>query len=110
MRCVVVGICLFSSRMRHTKSALVTGGQTCALPILGKACGGGQKKRRKLTVASAWEKLVEEEADARLDQDEVSRVALSDAEENGIVFLDEIDKIAVSDVRGGSVKIGRAHV
>jgi ATP-dependent HslUV protease ATP-binding subunit HslU len=71
--------------------------------MMGKAFGGGQKKRRKLTVAAAWEKLVEEEADARLDQDEVSRVALLDAEENGIVFLDEIDKIAVSDVRGGSV-------
>ena len=71
--------------------------------MMGKAFGGAQKKRRKLTVAAAWEKLVEEEADARLDQDEVSRVALLDAEENGIVFLDEIDKIAVSDVRGGSV-------
>jgi ATP-dependent HslUV protease ATP-binding subunit HslU len=71
--------------------------------MMGKAFGGGQKKRRKLTVAAAWEKLVEEEADARLDQDEVSRVALADAEGNGIVFLDEIDKIAVSDVRGGSV-------
>ena len=65
--------------------------------------GGGQTKRRKLTVPAAWEKLVEEEADKRLDQDEVSRVALADAEANGIVFLDEIDKIAVSDVRGGSV-------
>ncbi|WBH15374.1 ATP-dependent protease ATPase subunit HslU [Sphingomonas radiodurans] len=65
--------------------------------------GGGQTKRRKLSVPSAWEKLVEEEADKRLDQDEVSRTALADAEANGIVFLDEIDKIAVSDVRGGSV-------
>jgi ATP-dependent HslUV protease ATP-binding subunit HslU len=71
--------------------------------MMGKAFGGGQKKRRKMTVAAAWDKLVEEEADARLDQDEVSRVALADAEANGIVFLDEIDKIAVSDVRGGSV-------
>ncbi|VVT04688.1 molecular chaperone and ATPase component of HslUV protease [Sphingomonas sp. EC-HK361] len=63
--------------------------------------GGGQQKRRKLTVPSAWEKLVEEEADKRLDQDEVSRVALADAEANGIVFLDEIDKIAMSEHRGG---------
>jgi ATP-dependent HslUV protease ATP-binding subunit HslU len=69
--------------------------------MMGKAFGGGQKKRRKLTVASAWEKLVEEEADARLDQDEVSRIALADAEANGIVFLDEIDKIAMSEHRGG---------
>jgi ATP-dependent HslUV protease ATP-binding subunit HslU len=68
-----------------------------------KSFGGQQLKRRKLGVRSAWEKLVEEEADKRLDQDEVSRVALADAEANGIVFLDEIDKIAVSDVRGGSV-------
>jgi ATP-dependent HslUV protease ATP-binding subunit HslU len=69
-----------------------------------KSLGGGQQlKRRKLGVRAAWDKLVEEEADKRLDQDEVSRVALADAEANGIVFLDEIDKIAVSDVRGGSV-------
>lgn len=65
--------------------------------------GQPQLKRRKLSVPKAWEKLVEEEADKRLDQDELSRAALADAEANGIVFLDEIDKIAVSDVRGGSV-------
>jgi ATP-dependent HslUV protease ATP-binding subunit HslU len=65
--------------------------------------GGNRTKRRKMTVRAAWSKLVDEEADKRLDQDEVSRVALQDAEQNGIVFLDEIDKIAVSDVRGGSV-------
>jgi ATP-dependent HslUV protease ATP-binding subunit HslU len=68
-----------------------------------KGLTGTPLKRRKLNVRSAWDKLVEEEADKRLDQDEVSRVALADAEANGIVFLDEIDKIAVSDVRGGSV-------
>jgi ATP-dependent HslUV protease ATP-binding subunit HslU len=71
--------------------------------IMSKAMGGGQLKRRKINVRTAWEKLLEEEADKRLDQDEVSRTALADAEANGIVFLDEIDKIAVSDVRGGSV-------
>ncbi|HYZ48729.1 MAG TPA: ATP-dependent protease ATPase subunit HslU [Sphingomonas sp.] len=71
--------------------------------LMSKAMGGGQLKKRKLNVRTAWEKLLEEEADRRLDQDEVSRQALTDAEANGIVFLDEIDKIAVSDVRGGSV-------
>ena len=68
-----------------------------------KGLGGPQLKRRKMNVHAAWAKLVEEEADKRLDQDDVARVALADAEANGIVFLDEIDKIAVSDVRGGSV-------
>ncbi len=71
--------------------------------MMGKAFGGNQMKRRKMSVPAAWAKLIEEEADKRLDQDDVARVALADAEANGIVFLDEIDKIAVSDVRGGSV-------
>ncbi|WP_411338717.1 ATP-dependent protease ATPase subunit HslU [Sphingopyxis sp. J-6] len=71
--------------------------------MLGKAMGGMPKKRRKLKVIDAATRLIEEEQDKRLDQDDVARVALADAEANGIVFLDEIDKIAVSDVRGGSI-------
>ncbi|XUU61857.1 ATP-dependent protease ATPase subunit HslU [Erythrobacter sp. HA6-11] len=71
--------------------------------MFGKAMGKKPTKRRKLKVPDAWDKLVDEEADKRLDQDDVARVALANAETNGIVFLDEIDKIAVSDVRGGSV-------
>jgi ATP-dependent HslUV protease ATP-binding subunit HslU len=78
------------------------GPQMINLGEMMKQFGGGQQlKRRKLTVAAAWEKLVEEEADKRLDQDDVNRVALADAEANGIVFLDEIDKIAMSEQRGG---------
>jgi ATP-dependent HslUV protease ATP-binding subunit HslU len=92
-----------------------TGGAPMEIPGMGGQVGminlgdimgrlGGQRmKKRKLQVRSAWTKLVEEEADKRLDQEDVARVALADAEANGIVFLDEIDKIAVSDVRGGSV-------
>ena len=71
--------------------------------MLGKAMGKSNLKRRKLKVPDAWDRLVEEEAEKRMDQDDVNRVALENAETNGIVFLDEIDKIAVSDVRGGSV-------
>ncbi len=71
--------------------------------MMGKAFGKTTAKRRKLKVPEAWDKLVDEEAEKRMDQDDVARVALANAETNGIVFLDEIDKIAVSDVRGGSV-------
>ena len=71
--------------------------------MLGKAMGKSPTKKRKLKVPDAWDRLVEEEAEKRMDQDDVARVALENAETNGIVFLDEIDKIAVSDVRGGSV-------
>jgi ATP-dependent HslUV protease ATP-binding subunit HslU len=71
--------------------------------MMGKALGRQTLKRRKLKVPEAWDKLVDEEAEKRMDHDDVARVALANAETNGIVFLDEIDKIAVSDVRGGSV-------
>jgi ATP-dependent HslUV protease ATP-binding subunit HslU len=71
--------------------------------MMSKAMGRQNLKRRKLKVPDAWDKLVDEEAERRMDQDDVARVALANAESNGIVFLDEIDKIAVSDVRGGSV-------
>ncbi|MDQ8755971.1 ATP-dependent protease ATPase subunit HslU [Sphingosinicella sp. LHD-64] len=71
--------------------------------MMGKAMGQQPRKKRKMPVREALAKLVEEESDKRLDPDDVNRTALKDAEANGIVFLDEIDKIAVSDVRGGSV-------
>src|SRR5881409_1985921 len=67
--------------------------------IMGKAMGQGLRKKRKLKVPEAFARLTDEEADKRLDPDDVNRSALADAEANGIVFLDEIDKIAVSDVR-----------
>lgn len=71
--------------------------------MMGKAMGQQPRKKRRMPVREALAKLVEEESDKRLDPDDVNRTALKDAEANGIVFLDEIDKIAVSDVRGGSV-------
>ena len=71
--------------------------------MMGKAFGKAPTKRRKMRVPDAWDRLVDEEADKRLDDDDVNQAALSNAETNGIVFLDEIDKIAVSDVCGGSV-------
>ncbi|KPF73711.1 ATP-dependent protease [alpha proteobacterium AAP81b] len=71
--------------------------------MMAKAMGGRPPKRRKMTVAAAWDALIGEESDKRLDDEEISREAVRSAEANGIVFLDEIDKIAVSDVRGGSV-------
>ncbi|WP_353218448.1 ATP-dependent protease ATPase subunit HslU, partial [Sandarakinorhabdus sp.] len=64
---------------------------------------GGRTKRRKMKVEAAWDALLAEESDKRLDDDDIQREAVRNAEANGIVFLDEIDKIAVSDVRGGSV-------
>ncbi|MGB8624359.1 MAG: ATP-dependent protease ATPase subunit HslU [Paracoccaceae bacterium] len=71
--------------------------------IFGKAFGGRTVKR-KMTVAESHDLLVGEEADKLLDDDAVHRAALDAVQENGIVFLDEIDKVcARSDARGGDV-------
>jgi ATP-dependent HslUV protease ATP-binding subunit HslU len=71
--------------------------------MMAKAMGGRPPKRRKMKVEAAWDALLADESDKRLDDEDIQREAVSNAQDNGIVFLDEIDKIAVSDVRGGSV-------
>ncbi|MEL6946047.1 MAG: ATP-dependent protease ATPase subunit HslU [Pseudomonadota bacterium] len=65
---------------------------------------GGRTKKRKTTVRESYELLIAEESDKLLDDDQVVQEAVEAVENNGIVFLDEVDKIAVSDsARGGSV-------
>ncbi len=54
---------------------------------------GGREKTRRMTVAEAHDPLVAEEADKLLDNDAITREAIETVEDNGIVFLDEIDKI-----------------
>jgi len=73
--------------------------------MLGKMFGG-RTKPRKATVAEAREALLKDEADKLVDQEQMTREAVANAENNGIVFLDEIDKIARSSeggVKGGDV-------
>ena len=71
--------------------------------IFGKL-GGGRTKTRRLTVKEAHEPLVSEESDKLLDQDQLVQESLKAVEQNGIVFLDEIDKITARDGRvGGDV-------
>ncbi|MBJ3776191.1 ATP-dependent protease ATPase subunit HslU [Acuticoccus mangrovi] len=71
--------------------------------MFGKAFGG-QKKTHRTTVRDSYELLIAEESDKLLDQEKLTQEALKQVEENGIVFLDEIDKITVrSDRAGGDV-------
>lgn len=65
---------------------------------------GGRRVRRKVTVSESYELLIAEEADKLLDDEAVKAAALESVQENGIVFIDEIDKVcARSDARGGDV-------
>jgi len=71
--------------------------------MFGKAMGS-RKVKKRLKVAEAYEVLMAEEADKLVDEESVTRDAISLVENHGIVFLDEIDKIcARQDVRGGDV-------
>jgi ATP-dependent HslUV protease ATP-binding subunit HslU len=69
--------------------------------IFGKMGMGGRTKTRRLTVADSHELLVNEESDKLLDSDQLVQESINAVENNGIVFLDEIDKICVRDGRSG---------
>ena len=69
--------------------------------MFGKAFGG-RTKTHKTTVAGAWSPLIAEEGDKLVDQDALTIEALELAENQGIVFLDEIDKVASSRERQGA--------
>jgi len=69
--------------------------------IFGKL-GGGRTKTRRVTVQDSYEILIHEESDKLLDTDQLTQEAIKVVENNGIVFLDEIDKICARDGRIGA--------
>ena len=68
------------------------------------------RKQRRMTVKEALEILAQEEAEKLVDMDEVTRTALTNVEQNGIVFLDEIDKVAGRNQGGGGPDVSREGV
>jgi ATP-dependent HslUV protease ATP-binding subunit HslU len=71
--------------------------------------GAGRKKPRKIKIKEALKFLVEEEAAKLINDDEIKQMAIQNVEQNGIVFLDEIDKIASRSEVGGA-DVSRAGV
>jgi ATP-dependent HslUV protease ATP-binding subunit HslU len=69
--------------------------------ILGKGVGA-KKKKKKMTVKESYEYLIQEESDKLIDQDQIIKEAKFSVENNGIVFLDEIDKVSARSERSGT--------
>ncbi|MEM7527083.1 MAG: ATP-dependent protease ATPase subunit HslU [Pseudomonadota bacterium] len=78
------------------------GGMASLGDIFGKAFSG-RTKRRRMTVLESYEVLIAEEADKLIDQEQITKDAIALVEQNGIVFVDEIDKVATGDRRGADV-------
>ncbi|MEL6576635.1 MAG: ATP-dependent protease ATPase subunit HslU [Pseudomonadota bacterium] len=77
------------------------GGMANLGDIFGKAFSG-RTKRRRMSVLESYEVLIAEEADKLIDQEQITRDAIRLVEQNGIVFVDEIDKVASSSSRQGA--------
>lgn len=72
--------------------------------MLGKAIGSEKTKKAKMTVEDALKTLVEEESDKMIDEEKIVKMAIKSVENDGIVFIDEIDKICVkNNIKGGDV-------
>jgi ATP-dependent HslUV protease ATP-binding subunit HslU len=72
--------------------------------------GGSRKKTRKLKIAEALKLLIDEEAAKLVNEDEIRAAALAQAEGNGIVFIDEIDKVTSRNSEGSGAEVSRQGV
>ena len=100
-----VGIELMSGSMEDIQSAMNSLGS-----IFQNAQGGPRKQRRKVTVKRARELFTEEETERSVDQEKATEIAKERTEQMGIIFIDEIDKIAGKNSSSSSPDVSREGV
>ncbi|WP_223786737.1 ATP-dependent protease ATPase subunit HslU [Marinicella meishanensis] len=83
---------------------------TDQLQSMFESLGKKKQQTKKLTIKQALPILAEQEAQKLINEDEIRQQALTQAEQNGIVFIDEIDKVAKSGGMGGSGQVSREGV
>lgn len=80
------------------------------LTDLGNMFGGGKQKKKKVTIAQAQKIVLEQEIEKLLDMDRVTDLAIEKTENDGIVFVDEIDKVAVKSRSSNNAEVSREGV
>ena len=80
------------------------------LSDLGNMFGGGKQKKRKVSIEEAKKIVLDQEIEKLLDMDKITDIAIERTEKDGIVFIDELDKIAVKSNRSGGAEISREGV
>jgi ATP-dependent HslUV protease ATP-binding subunit HslU len=78
--------------------------------IIGKAVGGDKTKKVKMKVEDAMQALINEESDKLLDEDKLIKNTIKTVENDGIVFIDEFDKICTKNTAGGRGEVSREGV
>ncbi len=83
---------------------------TSQLQSMFQNVSGGKTKTQKIRIANARKALIEDEAAKLIKEDEIKARAVENAEQNGIVFVDEIDKVAKGSEHGGGADVSREGV
>lgn len=109
-RLIEISVTSNSSPMVEMFSGAGFEGMGINLADIGNMFGGGKQKKRKLTVKEARKIILDQETDKLLDMDKITDIAIEKTEKDGIIFVDEIDKIAVKSRNSSGAEISREGV
>ncbi len=109
-RIIEISVMSQSSPMVEFFSGAGLEGMGINLSDLGNAFGGKKQKKKKVTIKQARKIILDQEIEKLLDMDKVSEMAIERAENEGIVFIDEIDKVAFKSKSSGGPEVSREGV